>query len=78
VLEHGEEQGVKRLSQSLAKSRSNTKDLIGLGIAATTAHAEGFIQTYTEHRIGGFKTTYATQISLRLFTLERKAPIFRH
>jgi hypothetical protein len=39
MLEHGAEQGVKRLGQSLAKSRSNPKDLIGLGIAPTTAHA---------------------------------------
>ena len=78
VLEHGMKQGMKRVGQPLTKSRSNTENLIGLGIATATAHAERFIQAYTEHGIGSFETVDVVYISVGLITLERNAPILRH
>jgi len=78
VFEHGTEYGTQRVGQSFTKSRSNGENLISLGTAATAAHAEGFIQAYTEHGVGGLKTPDAVQISMRFIAPERKSPILRH
>jgi hypothetical protein len=69
---------MKWMGQPLAKRRGNGEDLISLGIAAATMHAECFIQTYTKHGISGFKRANAIHVCLRLVPLEWKAPILRH
>jgi hypothetical protein len=78
VFEHGAEQGVERKGESLTKGRGNREELVSLGVAATAAHAEGFIQTYTEHGVGYFKMVDGIQIGVRLIASEGKAPILRH
>jgi len=66
------------MGQPLTKGRSNREDLISLGVAASAAHSEGFVEIYTEHRVGSLKLADTVQISVVLVTVKRHAPIVRH
>jgi hypothetical protein len=78
MSKHGAKKSDERIGESLAKSWSNRKSLMGFSEPPMTTKAEGFIQIDAEHGVRRFKTTQRVQVRSGFFCGERGSPVFRH
>src|SRR5689334_21819957 len=78
MREHCTQKNLERISQSLAKSRSNRKGLMSFSIAAIAAKSKSLIQVDTEHSISRFKSAQSVQIRSGFLVVERGSPVLGH
>ena len=77
MFEHHEKHGAERISEALAQSRRNRKNLIGLENPAVLAQTKSFVESNTEHGVGGFEATNVVEVDFRFLALQGHTPILR-
>ncbi len=78
MFEHHEQHGAERMSEPLAECWRNRKDLIRLGNPAVLAQTKSFVESNTEHGVGGLEATNIIEVDFRFLALQGYTPILRH
>lgn len=78
MFEHHEKHGAERMGEPLTQGRRNRKDLVRLGDPAVLTQTKSFVESNTEHGVGGFEATNIIEVDFRFLALQGYTPILRH